>query len=118
MRERIGGSSRFVEVNIGETIGEMTETLMNWILNSGRLIRFTYRHEGGQRKGQILRWSELFRKPNGEIACIFCKPAVEGERLESDYRRLDGVEHLRLRIQSELRYTRDIESQGINWIGM
>jgi hypothetical protein len=89
---------------------------MDWILEKGRLIRFTYRHEGGQRKGQILRWSEMFRKPNGEIACIFCKPAVEGERLESDYRRLSDENHLRMRIASELRYTRDIESQGINWI--
>ncbi len=116
MRERIGGSSRFTEVHIGDTISEMTDCLMDWILNKGRLIRFTHRFNNSQRKGHILRWSELFKKPSGEIACIFCKPAVEGERLESDYRKLSDENHLRMRIESELRFTQDIESQGINWI--
>ena len=116
MRERIGGSNAFVEVNIGETVEEMTETLMDWILNKGRLIRFTHRFNFSTKRGHILRWSELFKKPTGELGYIWCKPAPEGERLESDYRKLSDENHLRMRIQSELRYTRDIESQGINWI--
>lgn len=116
MRSRIGNTGMFTEINIGETITEMTDCLMDWVLNKGRLIRFTHRADKSLKKGKILRWSELFKKPTGEIACIFCKPTVEGERLESDYRRLEDENHLRLRIQSELRFTQDIESQGINWI--
>lgn len=116
MKERFGNTGMFTEINIGETVEEMTDCLMDWILNRGRLIRFTHRFNNSQRKGHILRWSELFKKPNGEIACIFCKPTVEGERLESDYRKLDNETHLRMRIESELRFTQDIESQGINWI--